>query len=81
MEADSVDRLEAIVAESEAVLVEERNSPDPVARRRVAEALRAKARALAKLGRYEERAAVWDEMIVRFAEEPSGDDPQFVARI
>lgn len=63
------------------MLVEERDSPDPVARRRVAEALRAKARALAKLGRYEELVGVWDEMLVRFAAERAADEPLFVARM
>jgi hypothetical protein len=54
MEADQVDRLRAVVTESDAVLVEECDSPDPAARRRVADALRDKAGVLAKLGRHED---------------------------
>jgi tetratricopeptide (TPR) repeat protein len=81
VEADVAARLRARVVELDAVLAEERDSPDPVARRRVVEALVAKARALRKLGCYEDSVEVWEELFIGFAEEPPGGDPRFGAKV
>jgi hypothetical protein len=70
IDAERFERLEGRVAECAEVLGENRDSPDPVALRRVAQALRAKAEALARLGRRAECIAIWDEMVARFADAP-----------
>jgi tetratricopeptide (TPR) repeat protein len=72
---DAVDRLVAKVGECDQVLAECDTSPDPVARRRVATALVAKAGALGELGRHVDCARVWEEASVRFADEPPATMP------
>jgi hypothetical protein len=81
VERDARDRLKEQIEECDAVIRDEGNSADPVARRRVTEALRAKAMALGELGRYEGRVAVWDALIARHAEGPADSDPLFLDRI
>ncbi len=71
-------RLLSVIESSESVLVEDGDSADLVASRRVAEALARKAQALRQLGRFDDAAAVWDELIVRYAKEPPVGAP-FVA--
>jgi len=61
MDPELADRLRAVVTESDEVLAEEIGSADPVARRREADALRAKAHALRRLERHQESVAAWDE--------------------
>ena len=81
MEAGSNERLWARVAECDAVLREEGDSPDPVSRRRVAVALDHKARALAGLGRHEECAEVLEGVVSLFADEPLVGGELFIARV
>jgi tetratricopeptide (TPR) repeat protein len=64
------DRLLAIVVASDEVILDEGDSPDPVAERRVTQALRAKGRALGDLERYAERVLVWEEILARLADNP-----------
>ena len=60
------------LAESEERLAELTDSPDPVAKRQITEALYSKGRALGKLSRASEAIDVWDELLFRLAVEPSG---------
>jgi len=64
------ERLLSVIESSDSVLLEDGDSLDPVASRRVGDALARKGQALRELGRYEDAVAVWDEQIVRFGEEP-----------
>ena len=66
------DRWGDRLAESEERLAELSDSPDPVAKRQITEALYSKGRALGKLSRPSEAIDVWDELLLRLAVEPSG---------
>jgi tetratricopeptide (TPR) repeat protein len=70
MDASVRERLLSVIESSDSVLLEDGDSSDPVASRRVAEALARKGQALRKLGRFEDAVAIWDELIVRFGDEP-----------
>ncbi len=63
-------RLLSVVDASDALLLEEGDSRDPVARRRVALAFYRKGLALLGLERYRESMDVWDEVIDRFSADP-----------
>ena len=65
------ERLLLIIQASDTVLSEEGDSEDPVAARRVAEALARKASALRELGRVEDAVNVWDQLIGRYNREAS----------
>jgi tetratricopeptide (TPR) repeat protein len=65
------ERLLAVVQTSDTVLSEDGDSEDPVASRRVAEALARKASALRGLGRVEQAVDVWDELIDRYGHDRS----------
>lgn len=80
LDAAARERLLGQIAESDRVVGGEGDSSDPVSRRRVVEALDVKGRALARLGRYEESAAVWDEIVCRCVRERSDGDALFIAR-
>jgi tetratricopeptide (TPR) repeat protein len=71
VDASARERLSSVIESSDAVLAEDGESPDPVASRRVAEALLRKGQALRKLGRFEDAVAVWDDLVARFGEEPA----------
>jgi tetratricopeptide (TPR) repeat protein len=75
MDEDERERLRAVIASSDETVDEDGGSPDPVGQRRVVAALVSKARALGKLGRYEERIGVWDEMARLFADDPPPGRP------
>ena len=64
-------RLLSVIEASDTVLREEGDSEDPVASRRVAEALARKAAALRKLGSVDQAVNVWDELIGRYNGETS----------
>ncbi len=81
MEEDARSRLNERVEECDAVIRVDWDSADPVARRRVSEALREKAAALGALGHFEARVAVWDATIARQAEEPGDLDLLLVDRV
>jgi hypothetical protein len=53
-----------VIAESDATIAEDRGSEDPVARRRLAQALARKAVALGRLERYRDALELWDELLV-----------------
>jgi tetratricopeptide (TPR) repeat protein len=78
VDAERLDRLRARVAECDEVVAENRDSPDPVAQRRLREALWAKGAALAELGRHAEGVEVWDEMLAQFADDPQDGDERIV---
>jgi tetratricopeptide (TPR) repeat protein len=69
------DRLVSVIQDSDLVLAEDGDSEDPVAARRVAEALARKATALRRLERFEESVTVWDELVVRYRNEPLAAAP------
>jgi hypothetical protein len=50
------------LAECEAIIAETRDSEDPVARRRLIEALAREGSTLSKAGRHRDSLAVWDEL-------------------
>jgi tetratricopeptide (TPR) repeat protein len=80
VDAAGRERLLSVIQSSDSVLLEDGDSPDPVASRRVAEALARKAQALRKLDRLEDAVAVWDELIVRFGDEPPATAPLIAFR-
>lgn len=71
MAQSAEEHLLTVIRASDTVVSEEGDSEDPVASRRVAEALARKASALNKLGRLDQAVNVWDELIRRYDEEPS----------
>jgi tetratricopeptide (TPR) repeat protein len=75
VDASVRERLLSVIESSDSVLMEDGDSLDPVASRRVADALARKGQALRELGRFEDAVAVWDEQIVRFGEEPLAAAP------
>lgn len=80
MEGSDSESWLALLAESDERLVELDGSPDPVAQREIAEALLAKGKALRELGRLPESIEVWDELVRRFAAEPSDGAQRLVLR-
>jgi hypothetical protein len=69
--ADSAkERLLSVIEDSDSLLAEDGDSEDPVASRRVAEALARKATALRRLERFEESVTVWDDLVIRYGKEP-----------
>lgn len=81
MDSELVDRLRTQISESEEVLAEEKWSADPVARRRVSEALRVKAQALGRLGRHRESVEAWDELVSLRAQEAESEPLSFAAAL
>ena len=65
------DRLLAVIRASDTMVDEDGDSEDPVAFRRVAEALVRKGSALRDLGRLDEAGIVWDQLRRRYADESS----------
>ena len=59
-----------MIEASDLVLADDGNSGDPVASRRVAEALAKKGEALRRLGRFEESVTVWEDLVMRYGKEP-----------
>jgi tetratricopeptide (TPR) repeat protein len=59
-----------VIAESDATIAEDRGSEDPVARRRLAQALARKAVALGRLERYRDALELWDELFVLVEDRP-----------
>jgi len=75
VDVSASERLLSVIDSSDAVLAEDGDSPDPVASRRVAEALVRKGKALRRWGRFEDAVAVWNDLVLRFDEEPLSAAP------
>jgi len=69
------------LTESEEQLAEFSDSPDPVAQRKIVEALYTKGRALSQLSRSSEALDVWDELLRRLALEGSEGARPVVVRV
>lgn len=78
MDDDERERLEAVIAASDEIVDADGGWADPVAQRRVMDALLRKAGALGKLGRYDGRIGVWDEMTRVFEDDPPPGRPLIV---
>jgi len=77
---DRDDRLRGQIAECDAIVQENDDSADPVARRRALDALIEKQDLVACLGDDEQMLVVCDELLDRFGDDPPAGDDVFVTR-